>query len=290
MHTLEEKTRLPRLGSAFLGTTLLITVASILAANLDAQEQPPRTSNWDIALGAGTVVVPRYLGSDEYWVLPFPMGQVTYRGRIYVGPTTNGTMGGGIGSYLVRTGPFRLAAEMGLAMDRPADRADALAGMTDRAALGTAGLSLLYDDGLIHSTMGIARGLNDHAGYLGTARIGVTCVFWRRVVATADGSANFANARQMRRELGVSDVEAASRGALIAAGDRRLRPSDAIVYKPDGGLMQVGGTLTMLVSVTGPWWLVAFGDESWLANQPASSPLVRSRNQGAAGLGILWRR
>ena len=107
MRTHEQKTqparsRSTRLRSARLRNVLLVAVGTT-PWRISAQEGAPHVSDWSISLGAGAVVLPRYQGSDEYWVLPFPMGQVTYRDRFYVGPSTNGTMGGGMGVYFARS-------------------------------------------------------------------------------------------------------------------------------------------------------------------------------------------
>ena len=120
--------------SAIIG---LLTLT--LSAELDAQEQQPPPSAWNATVGAAAVVVPRYLGSDEYRVLPFPLAQVTYDSRVYLGPSAGGGAGGAIGVYAIRTPRLGVAAEVGIQDSRPESRANALAGMADRDVVATAG-------------------------------------------------------------------------------------------------------------------------------------------------------
>jgi outer membrane scaffolding protein for murein synthesis (MipA/OmpV family) len=67
-------------------------------------------------------------------VIPYPLANVSYRDRVYLGPSTTG-VGFALGAYPLQTSRGRLAV---------ADRADALAGMDDRDLVATAGASLSY--------------------------------------------------------------------------------------------------------------------------------------------------
>jgi outer membrane scaffolding protein for murein synthesis (MipA/OmpV family) len=269
----------------------LLTIAVIGALPLDlAAQEPARHSNWDVTVGTGAIVVPRYTGSEQYQVWPMPVSQVTYRDRVYLGPSTIGTLGAGLGAYLLRTGRFRLAAEVGLGPDRPASRADPLAGTDDRDFLTTAGTSLTYDTGPFHAGIAVARGLNDHAGSIGAARLGFTRFVGGHLMAITDVTAAFADARQMRREFGVTPVEAARRRVLLLTGDPRLRPDEGNAYRPGGGLSDVGGSVTLVYGLTRHWSAVGVGAVSWLSDEANASPIVRQRDQVVAGLGLAWRR
>src|SRR5262249_41225383 len=147
----------------YMRAAWIIPVMAFVPTGLVAQATPPH-SDWSITLGGGAMVVPRYPGSEQYQIWPMPMSQVTYRDRGYLGPSTVGPPGVGLGTYVVRSGAFRMTAEAGLGANRRAGRADALAGMDDRDFLATAGTSLTYDPGPVHGTIALARGLNDHAG------------------------------------------------------------------------------------------------------------------------------
>jgi outer membrane scaffolding protein for murein synthesis (MipA/OmpV family) len=94
----------------------------------------------------------------------------------------------------------------------------------------------------------------------------------------------------MRREFGVTELEATRRQALIAAGDDRLDPDDGLSYRPDGGLRHVGASLSIMYPMSQRWSLIGFGGVDRLSNEAAAdSPLVRRREQFTAGLGLGYR-
>jgi outer membrane protein len=268
-------------------TALFTAVLAVVPAVLVGQDASP--SDWAIALGAGAIVVPDYVGSDDHRMLPFPMVQVTYRNRFFLGPSSTG-LGGGVGAHLVRSPGLELAAELGIQDGRPAKRADALVGMDDRSLLGTAGASVGYALGPARATAGVSRGLNDDAGWSGTAHLAFTRPLTTRLVATTAASVALADTRQMRRDFGVTATEAARRQALIDEGDPRLGPDESRSYHPDGGLWQVGASISLLGTVSQRWSVLAFGGVNWLTNKATNSPLVRKRDQPWAGLGLMWRR
>jgi outer membrane scaffolding protein for murein synthesis (MipA/OmpV family) len=265
---------------------LVAVLACILPLALAAQE-PSRPAAWSGTLGAAVLIFPQYLGSDEYRVIPLPIPQVTFRDRIFVGPSTTG-VGGGLGVYAIRSRRFDLAVEAGVQESRSESRADALAGTDDRDVGGTVGASASYRAGLLEAAVGVATGLNDKAGLLGTVRLSVSRPLGR-VIATAGISAAFADARQMRRDFGVTEVEANRRQALIEAGDERLRPTDGSAYRPDAGLRQVGASVSLVYLLSARWSLVGFGGVDRLSDEAAASPLVRQRDQVAGGVGLGYR-
>ena len=269
--------------SAIIG---LLTLT--LSAELDAQEQQPPPSAWNATLGAAAVVVPRYLGSDEYRVLPFPLAQVTYDSRVYLGPSAGGGAGGAIGVYAIRTPRLGVAVEVGIQDSRPESRANALAGMADRDVVATAGASLTYRTGMVEWSAGATRGLNDGAGFLGTGRVSISQRFARLIAGVGVG-ATIADAKQMRRDFGVTQLEASRRQALIDAGDGRLQAEDGITYRPDGGLRHVGASLSLTYLLSQRWSLVGFGGVDRLSDEASESPLVRRREQFSGGIGLGYR-
>lgn len=259
----------------------------ITPAALAAQEAPP-TSAWNVMVGGGALVLPRYPGSDEQRVFPFPMTQVTYRNRAYLGPSPTGT-GVGLGAWVVRTARVGLAAEVGFLDGRPASRADALTGMEDRDVVATTSLSLGYSVKAFEAGLSVTQGLNDGAGLLAGARVAFNRPLGRRLIATAGLGAAFANTRQMRRDFAVSPEEANRRQALIDGGDTRLRADEGAAYSPDGGLRHVGASLSLMYLVSPRWALMGFGGVDRLGGEAAASPLVRRRAQVTGGIGLGYR-
>jgi outer membrane scaffolding protein for murein synthesis (MipA/OmpV family) len=268
-------------------TLAAVIIVSLVSAELAAQEPPP-ASDWNVSLGAGALASPSYPGADEYRIIPFPLTQVAYRNRVFLGPSTTGT-GFGIGAYALRTQQVGLAAEVGFLNDRPASRADALAGMDDRDFVATASVSLSYRLNAFEGTLGATQGLNDDAGLLGGMRISYSQRVGGRFIASAGLGATFANARQMRWDFGVTSAEASRRQALIAAGDDRLDADDGSPYDPDGGLRHLGASLSLVYILSPRWSLMGFGGVDRLSDEAATSPLVRRREQFSGGIGLGYR-
>ena len=265
---------------------LVLGLAGMLhAADVPAQE--PQASPWNVTLGAGLLVVPRYPGSDQFRLQPIPFSQVSFRDRVYLGPGTTG-LSFGLGAYLIRTTHFGFAAEFGLQDKRPASRADALAGMEDRDVIATAGVSLSYRAGPLETGVGIVRGLHDGGGMLGSARVSLSRRMGR-LIGTIGVRGTVADARQMRREFGITPSEAVERQALIEAGDDRLLTTDGRAYRPDGALRSLGASVSLVYLLSSRWSLIGFGGVERLGDEAVASPLVRRREQFSGGIGLGYR-
>jgi MipA family protein len=256
-------------------------------AGNEAHNAQADVPDWSVSVGAMAFAYPRYPGSDEYRVVPFPLVDARYQDRAYLGPSSTG-IGFAVGAYPVQSPHWKLAVEVGGQDSRPADRANALAGMEDRDAVATGGVSLSYRSGPFEGIVAVSQGLNDGAGLIQTTRV----TYYRpvgKVILGAAAGAALANGKQMRREFGISDAEAARRQALVDAGDGRLEPGDAQAYDPEGGLRHLGLGATLIYPVASRWSLVGLAGVEWLADEAANSPLVRRREQFAGGLGVGYR-
>ena len=266
---------------------LALSVAGLVPGTEVSAQETGQRSSWTATIGAALLVVPRYSGSDQFRVLPVPLSQVSFRNRVYLGPGTTG-LSFGLGAYLIRTSGFTLAAELGLQDKRPASRADALAGMEDRDVFATAGASLRYRAGPLETGVGIARGLHDGGGLMASAHLALSQRLGR-LLGTIGVRGTMADARQMRREFGITESEAAERQALIDAGDDRLRATDGRAYRPDGALRTLGVSLSLVYLLSPRWSLIGFGGVDRLSDEAAASPLVRRREQYSGGIGLGYR-
>jgi MipA family protein len=274
-------------------STIVLTLA--VPIRLVAQEpvgnQAPdsqfRAPDWNVNVGAMAFIYPRYPGSDEYRVVPFPLANLSFRDRVYLGPSSTG-IGFALGAYPIHNSHVRLAVELGGQDSRPASRADALAGMEDRDVVATAGVSLSYRTGGFEGIVAVSQGMNDGAGLIQTTRVVYSRFLGKVMLAVAAGAA-LANGKQMRREFGITDAEAARRQALLDSGGGGLEPGDGRAYRPEGGLRHLGAGLSLIYPVSGRWSLIGLAGMEWLADEAAKSPLVRSREQFAGGVGVGYR-
>ena len=231
---------------------------------------------------------PSYPGSDEYRVVPFPLVDARFRDRVYLGPSSTG-IGFALGAYPIQSSHVRLAVELGGQDSRPASRADALAGMEDRDAVATAGVSLSYRSGPFEGIVAVSQGLNDGAGLIQTTRV----VYYRpvgKVILGAAAGAALANGKQMRREFGITEAEAARRQALVDAGSCGdwSPTTDAPTARMEDCATSAWGSRSS-TPFASRWSLVGLAGMEWLADEAAKSPLVRRREQFAGGVGVGYR-
>ena len=252
-----------------------------------AQDSQVTAPDWNVSVGAMAFTYPRYPGSDEYRVVPFPLVNASFRDRVYLGPSSTG-IGFALGAYPIHGPHVRLAVELGGQDSRPASRADALAGMEDRDAVASAGVSLSYRTGAFEGIVAVSQGVNDGAGLIQTTRVVYSRSLGKVLLMAAAGAA-LANGRQMRREFGITEEEAARRQALIASGTAGLQPDDGRAYRPDGGLRHLGAGISLIYPVSLRWSLIGLAGMEWLADEAAKSPLVRRREQFAGGVGVGYR-
>lgn len=271
----------------------LSTLTLLLPALLFAQEPAPADAApraaappaFAFTLGAGVFAGPKYLGSDETRVLPIPIAGVSYRNRVFLGPSPNG-VGAGLAVNLVQTRALTLSVGLGGSEPRPEDRADALAGMDDRR-LGIATLSgLTYRYGPVSAGVAVSAGLRDNAGVTGTGNLGLTLPVLSRTFFSLGGSVTLANQDAMRYDFGITPGEATRRTALITAGDGRLRAGDGLPYTPSGGVRDVGATASLAHMLSPRWSLFGFGAVTRLSDRAAKSSLVRRQTGWSTGAGF----
>ncbi len=265
-----------------------ISILALLTPVAAEAQDAPRPRAWDITVGAITLVMPEYAGAEEFRILPIPVAKISYRERVYLGPSATG-LGFGVGLNLVRAGAFTVSAEATVLDSRSSDRADALAGMDNQEMAFGAGLGLTWRQGAWAIGVGAAHGLNDGAGVVGTASLGYTRMLGRRVLLTTSANLTAANQKQMRREFGVTGAEASRRQALIDEGDDRLEADEGVAYRPQAGLRSIGPSMTLVLLLSPKWSILGFGGADYLLKDAADSPIVRRRTSVSGGVGVGYR-
>ena len=267
---------------AALLVALALSAAPRLAA---AQDQPASAFAGFVGLGVATL--PRYAGSDEYRVLPLPIAQIEYKGRIYLGGSQTG-VGAGLGVHLVRTRSLRWDVGFSGSESRPETRGDALAGMGRRRAASFASTGVTYRVGLAAATAGIAVGLGDGQGTIGTAAIASERQLSRRWIVGASTGITVADAENMAFDFGVTPGQSTTRRALAMAGDARLRGVDVRAYAPRASLKQVQGSTTLGYAVTARTRAVLLAQGTYLGREAARSPLTRARTGVTTGVALAY--
>lgn len=251
----------------------------------DAHPPPPRSLTGQIGLGVATL--PTYTGSDEFRVVPLPIVQLEYKGRVYLGGSQT-SVGAGVGAYVIRTAS--LAWDVGLAAGepRPEERGDALAGMGKRSSATFVSSSVAYRLGFVSALAGVAVGLGKHEGTYGTVAVGGEFPLAARWLGSASAGFTLADARNMAFDFGVSPEQSLARRALRAAGDARLRDVDVGAFAPGAGLKEARVAASIAYLLTARSRVLLFTQTAALSAEAARSPLVRARLGTAAGLALTY--
>jgi outer membrane protein len=233
--------------------------------------QPPADS-WRVALDAGMLLGPAYLGSN------------TYKGTILVTPDLRYgdnrafiSFRDGVGATLYRDGGFSLGPVARLRLGRDQDDNAALAGMGNIDLTAELGVFMAYRDGPWRVNGEVRQGLGGHRGQVADLRLDRVWMLRPDVFLTAGprlawGSTNFAETY-----FGVDSQQSQ------ASGYRQFAPSN---------YWFAGVSASASWAFADRWGVTAFGEVGQIFGPAADSPLVNgpgSPTQAVAGLAVRWR-
>ena len=95
---------------------------------------------WDVTLGAGAAIAPRYPGADDYRAWPIPMVMVRYQDLFFIGPL-------GAGLNLIKADGWRAGPLIGFQYRRNEGDDPHLSGLGNIALSATAGGFVSYTTG-----------------------------------------------------------------------------------------------------------------------------------------------
>jgi outer membrane scaffolding protein for murein synthesis (MipA/OmpV family) len=250
--------------------------------------EPMGQRDWQVQLGAMSLVTPRSPGSDQSRLLLLPVIDAEYRGIYYLGSSRVGVgLGGGVHAYRDSTYTWDLG--LGVGEGRRESRAEVLAGLGNRSPSLFGGTAFRAQSGLLSASLSVALGLKDEAGLRSTLRFGVGGRLGGPWSGGVQVSATAADARAMAYDFGVNPGQALVRAALIGTGDGRLRPGEARVWSPRGGLSETafGGHLDYRVDAEWRWFGLLRASQ--LHGDAKGSPLARQADGLTFGAGFAYR-
>jgi para-nitrobenzyl esterase len=245
-------------------------------------------SDWSGFAAVGVLSAPKYFGSSESRVVPVPLFEMEYRGRLFASVGTTG-LAAAVGGHVLKRKMWSASAHVGVADRRPTSRDDVLAGLEDRGLGTTAGATIRRKHGLFSQSLTLAHGLDSGAGLTAKLGAGIGVPIGFKGAVSLNGTATFVDDRQMRYDFGIDAAEAAARQDLVNAGDPRLRQADAQLHVPGGGFQSVGGSASILALLSPKWVLAVLGSVTQLSDQAAESPLVEKNSQWTFGGGLGYR-
>ncbi|WP_293573705.1 MipA/OmpV family protein [Phaeobacter sp.] len=119
------------------------TIAVVLAAySILVATQVRAEGDWEGSIGIGVFSKPEYLGSSEQETSGFPVLELIWRDRLFIGPA-------GIGGYVVKTDDFSVSASIGYDEGRKESDSVFLRGLGDIDGGATYNLGVEYEFGPI---------------------------------------------------------------------------------------------------------------------------------------------
>ncbi|KVP64460.1 MipA/OmpV family protein [Burkholderia ubonensis] len=234
----------------------------------------PNTPDWQVSVGAGMTLEPRYAGADRYHVLGGPNVDVRYRDLFFL------STGEGIGANVLRGPNWRVSLSVGYDLGRrSADDLDHLRGFDNINPAPVLKLSADYvisKDFPLVLRADVRRSVGGSNGWVGDLSAYMPMpdsnehFFW-----FAGPTVSFADARYMNSWFGVSDAAAARSGLPR--------------YSSGAGIRSVGAGVTMVWFVNKHWFLTMDGALEQLVGRAARSPVTQQTTNGVLDLSVNYQ-
>jgi MipA family protein len=264
------------LGGAACALGLAAVQPVAVAQTLQEQEleqtglgREPSSGDWNVTLGAGLAVAPRYPGADTDRTRLVPLGDIVYRHRFFLGPA-------GLGVSLIDSGGFRAGPVLGFMPGRSETRDAELTGLGDIRSSISAGVFLRYRTGRfeVGSTVREAITHTDN-GLVGLVRADYRLTPGRsRLQLFLGPDLEYANARHTQTWFGVTPVQSLDSGLPV--------------FTPGAGVKEVGLHANLTYRYTDHVLLRTFANLRDLTGDIRNSPIVERRTQLLVGAGLAY--
>lgn len=255
-----------------VGVTLIALLSTgAFAADIGpSQQKGEPESDWKIELGAGAMFGPKYEGSNNYTVIPYPKVSVDYQdGLVFMGVFD------GIGSYPIRGQDYKVGASIGFDFGRAEDDdEDNLRGMGDIDSSVNVNLMGEYDFGPAKVSTKLTKG-DDSYGMTVEADIGTMLPITENIMVMGKVGTKWADEDHMNSYFGVS--------AAQATRSRNLR------FTAESGFKTVSFSLGAFYNVSENWDVMVMVNGDQLIGDAADSPLSKQDFQPTALIGTSYK-
>ncbi|MCJ8141360.1 MipA/OmpV family protein [Ancylobacter sp. A5.8] len=226
-----------------------------------------KLAEWNVVLGGGALIAPKYEGSDEFDVQPIPFVTATLGEHVKVDPRE-------VSVNLYSLGALGLSGQVGYDTGRKEDDSDHLRGLGDIDVGGVVGATLTYEMGPAEFYGSLERIIGGSDGM--QARLGVKLAHEAgRFHLSADLSTTWADENYMEAYFGVTPLQAARSGL----------PQ----YEIGAGFKRVDLDLSATYAVTEHWLVRGEIGLGYLLGDVADSPVVQEAFQPSAMVLIGYR-
>ena len=246
--------------------------AALLAATAPAAADDLETgsSDWDIMLGAGAMLAPRYEGSDRFTVMPLPVIDIVWRDRVFLNSFN------GFGIYALNRDDLQLGISVNYDFGRSeSDDRRHLGGLGDVDAAAQGKIFASYGWNGIELSAEVAHSFGGSDGTLVEAGIGYPIALGERLSVTPGFSVSWADEDYMEAYFGVSNSQSANSG---------LAP-----FAANSGFKDLDLTLDARYLLTEHWALGLRVGAGYLLGDAADSPVTQERVQPYSIMSVIYR-
>jgi len=266
--------------TALVQAVLSLAVMSPVRDAFAAEGNATEGSNWDVALGAGVVSLPKYPGSKARRAEPLPLISVRYK-RFFIGGVPGGGTPAGLGAYLFEDDRLKLGVALSGDVIKPRKESDDsrhLRGLGD--INGTLRGSLFASYTLDWFTLrgNVSYDLQDHHNHEGmlasleaVARYSPT----PRLSLTAGPEVTLANRTYMQTFFGIDALQSQRSGYAE--------------FTPKAGVALIGLSVGAGYRLSSHWTLSAHVAAQRLQGDAARSVIVENKNQNVYALFSSYR-
>lgn len=241
------------------------------AANVDERRFGrirQKLSDWNVMVAAGAMYQPKYEGSDEYELVPFPMVSATI-GRLTISP-------GGLDVDVLEANGFKVSVKGGFEMGggRKEEDSKHLKGLGDIDAGAMVGTKVSYETGPVELYASVDKTIGGSEGLLGVVGANVSH-HYNAFIFSAGASATFADENYMQTYFGVTALQSARSG---------LRQ-----YEAGAGLKRYDIEASVTYMATENWLIRGQVGVGFLAGDAKGSPIVQKDVQPSGMLFVGYR-
>jgi outer membrane scaffolding protein for murein synthesis (MipA/OmpV family) len=247
-----------------------VALIALLATPAAADGPEPASSDWDIMLGAGAMLAPRYEGSDRLTVMPLPVIEVVWRDRVFLSSFN------GLGIYALNREDLQLGVSVNYDSGRSEDddrRHLGGLGDVDGAVQGKVFASYSWNG--IDLSAEVAQSFGGSDGTVVEAGIAYPIALGERLTLTPGVSLSWADDDYMEAYFGVSASQSANSGLSR--------------YSANAGFKDVDLSLDARYLLTEHWALGLRVGAGYLLGDAADSPITQESIQPYSMLSVVYR-
>ena len=219
-------------------------------------------ADWNVIIGAGAMLAPKFEGSDEMEISPVPVITAKIGDRVSIDP-------GGVSVDIYSADNFKFGLRGGYDLGRAEDDSDHLRGLGDIDAGGVVGASFAYEAGPVELFARIDKTIGGSDGLTGKVGASVSHQV-DRFIFSAEASATWADDNHMESYFGVTKAQSARSGLAE--------------YEAGAGFKRVDLEASVTYMVTQNWLVRGQAGVGLLTGDAADSPIVQDEVQPSAML------